>query len=69
MHQNDRIRGISFDKSDFLIAQFADDTEFVLDGTETSLQATLDNLSYFGEISGLRMNMDKTRAVWLGAKA
>ena len=52
---------------EFLLGQYADDTFFVLDGTQTSLSQCLDNLELFGECSGLKGNVEKAKAVWLGS--
>ena len=44
--------------------QFADDTKPLLDGTQQSLDASLNTLKVFGSISGLKMNTDKTKVIW-----
>ena len=41
---------------------------FLLDGTQTSLSQCLNTLELFGECSGLKVNIEKTKAVWLGSK-
>lgn len=48
--------------------QYADDTFFLLDGAQSSLSQCLNTLELFGECSGLKMNTEKTKAVWLGRK-
>ena len=40
----------------------------MLDGTKDFLVAALNTLKMFGILSGLRVNMDKTKLVWLGKK-
>lgn len=40
----------------------------ILDGTETSLVDTMNELSKFANISGLNINYDKTQVVWIGSK-
>ena len=40
----------------------------ILDGSRCSLQAALDVLEIFGSISGLSMNSDKTKVIWIGCK-
>ena len=50
------------------MTQFADDTTVFLDGTKDSLVAALNTLEIFGSLSGLKINMDKTKIVWLGKK-
>ena len=44
-----------------------DDTQIFLDGTERSLQETLSILNMFYSMSGLKINIEKTRAIWIGA--
>jgi len=44
----------------------ADETFFLLDGTQTSLSQCLDTMELFGECSGLKVNVEKNKAVWLG---
>ena len=50
------------------ISQFADDTSLFLDGTEASLNATLDLLNDFALYSGLKINYDKTHLTWIGSE-
>ena len=48
---------------------FADDTTLILDGSKTSLLAALNLLEIHGyNISGLKVNMDKTKLDWIGKK-
>ena len=63
------IRGIQINDIEYRITQYADDTKIFLDGTETSLRATLCVFNLFYEISGLKVNLEKTRAIWLGPMA
>ena len=48
--------------------QNADDTTIILYGTTTSLQGTLNILEIFGSLSGLNVNCDKTKLIWIGSK-
>lgn len=50
------------------ISILADDTSFILDGSEQSLQSSLKILLDFAKISGLRINYNKTQVVWKGCK-
>ena len=50
------------------IPQFADDTTIILNGTQDSLQAALNVLEIFGNISGLRVKTEKKQIVWIGKK-
>ena len=57
------IKGIMIRQKEVKITQFADDTTIILNGTEDSLQAALNILEIFGNISGLRVNTEKTQIV------
>ena len=63
------IRGLNINEFEYRIAQYADDTKVFLDGMESSLQATLGIINLFHKISGLKINLEKTRAIWLGPMA
>ena len=62
------LKGIKIDDREFLLGQYADDTFFLLDGSENSLRKCLELLHSFSYISGLKINSEKTKAVWLGSK-
>ena len=49
------------------LSQYADDTQLFLDGTEQSLKETLNILKLFYLMSGLKINVEKTRAIWIGS--
>ena len=51
------------------IAQYANNTFLLLDGTESSLIEAISVLKDFSICSGLCINLDKTQAVWLGARS
>ena len=44
IYQNKKIKGITVNGKEHKILQFADDTEFILDGSHESLHATLETL-------------------------
>ena len=48
--------------------QFVDDIALILDGSRHSLQSTLNTLEIYGNISGLKMNKEKTKVIWIGRK-
>ena len=60
------VHGISFGTQTLKLTQFADDTTLILDGTKSSLQAALNILKLFGNLSGLKMNAHKTKLIWIG---
>ena len=51
-----------------MISQYADDTTLILDGSPESLDASLCVLELYAEWSGLKMNLEKTKVVWIGKK-
>lgn len=61
------IRGIKLGNMSVCLLQYADDTCIFLDGTEKSLKSLMDLLFQFSKYSGLKPNIDKTKAVWIGA--
>ena len=40
----------------------------ILNGSQHFLQAALNVLEIFGSISGPKINRDKTKMIWIGAK-
>ena len=62
------ITGITIGQTQHRIVQFADDTTLILDGSVGSLQASLNILEVFGTLSGLKINHDKTKVIWIGKK-
>ena len=61
------MKGISIGNVECKLSQFADDTALILDGSLKSLQRSLYMLERFGEISGLRVNWEKTEVLWIGS--
>ena len=41
----------------------------ILDGSQDTLEASLDVIEKFSKISGLRLDNKKTEALWIGSKA
>ena len=65
IRQSKAVKGISIFGREIKISQFADNTNllcFDLSSVEKGLQIAVD----FDEISGLRLNLEKTKAMWLG---
>ena len=62
------LKGIEINGNEFKITQFADDITLILDGSRESLLAALNVLETFGSISGLKINTDKTKLIWIGKK-
>ena len=68
LRHNDQIKGITIDDVEYLLSQYADDTTLILDGSARSLCHSIHVLKFYAEISGLNINMDKTKVVWIGSK-
>ena len=68
LRNNSNIKGISIDGIEYKISQYADDTTLTLDGTTESLHSTMKVLKFYGSISGLHINVDKTKVIWFGSR-
>ena len=62
-----RIQGIKVLDTECKISQYADDTTFILDGSQSSFSRSLYPLDTFALISGLKVNYEKTDALWIGS--
>ena len=60
---NNDICRIIFDNKVYKIRQYADNTQIFLNGFENSLRETLDVLQKFYEMSRLKINVEKTKAI------
>ena len=56
-------------KAHIKVIQYADDTTFFLDGTEKSLRAVFGELGWYAKYSGLKPNVSKSHAMWIGSAA
>ena len=65
---NKYIKGIRIADTVYTLSQVADDTTVLLDGSEKSLNETLNTLDMFANASGLKINASKTRAGWIGSR-
>jgi len=68
IRQNDEIKGIHINNVEHKISQYADDTEFILDGNRQSFELCMNELNRFGKRSGLFLNHGKTSVIWLGSQ-
>ena len=68
IRNNKKIKGIRIGDIEYILSQFADDTTLTLDGTEKCLYAVLHTLCFFERFSGLKVNIDKTKLIWIGSK-
>ena len=60
------IEGITIFNTDHKISQFADDTSLFLKNIDSVTNA-IEILRLFVNISGLKLNLGKTKAIWLGS--
>ena len=67
IRDNKVLKGIRINGKEFRLSQYADDTQLFLDGTEQSLKETLKILNLYYSMSGLKINIEKTRAIWIGS--
>ena len=67
IRNNKDIKGIHINNKEFKLSQYADDTQLLLDGFEISLKEALRTLKQYYIMSGLKINVDKTRALWIGS--
>ena len=66
IHNDNNINGIKISSMNVKISQFADDTLLYLDGRDCSLQNVLKVLGEFSDLSGLRVNYDKSTGFQIG---
>ena len=62
------IKGMVIGKTEHKISQFADDTELFQDDDKTTFEETIRVLDDFWNKFGLKINIERTIAVWLGSK-
>ena len=62
------ITGVKINDSEFLLSQYADDSSLILDDKPKSLDQSLFMYNKFSECPGLRVNVDKTEAIWVGSR-
>ena len=65
IRQSPDVRGICIFGQEIKLNQFADDTNFFCSDL-TSVKNALNYVNEFGRCSGLKLNLKKTKAMWLG---
>ena len=68
VRNNQDIRGLTFNNENLLMTQYADDTEFILDGSKKSFETTVRVLTDFASTSDLNINYEKSQVIWIGSK-
>ena len=66
LKQSNEISGIKIGSFTSLVTQHADDTSLTLDNIDSVIPA-LSIINTFSKLSGLKLNMDKTKGIWLGS--
>lgn len=67
IRNNQNIRGIFLGRKEIKLVQYADDTTLFVDNVKSAYKV-LDTFNSFEKISGLKVNLDKSEAMWLGSK-
>ena len=67
VRKDNEIRGITILGTECKLSQYADNTTMILDGSQSSFSRTIYLLDAFALISGLKVNYDKTEALWIGS--
>ena len=68
VRKDDIIRGTNIANVECKLSQYADDNTMILDGSELSLSKSLLLLDNFAISSGLKINYEKTEALWIGPR-
>ena len=68
IRENKIIKGIVINNVEHKLSQYADDAEIVLSGERKSFESCIETLSQFANVSGLKINLTKTNAIWLVSK-
>ena len=66
IRQNNTIKGITISGVEVKVSSYADDTLFFLDGSVNSCRHLFHDLGVYAKFSGLRPNIAKTQAMWVG---
>ena len=61
------IKGIRVGNEECKISQYADDSTLISDGSRQLLQSIFSVLDIFASVSSLKVNYEKTEAMWIGA--
>ena len=61
------IYGIKISDKECKVSQYADDTTLILDDTKPSIERSFLLLDIFAKLSGLKVNYEKTEALWIGS--
>lgn len=65
IRKDNKVEGIKLFQTEHMVIQFADDTTLFLRNLN-SVQNSITPIDPFGSFSGLSLNVEKTKAIWLG---
>ena len=63
---NKQIEGLTFFKKEHKVSQYADDTTLFIKANESSITNSMSTLKIYEEVSGLRVNTEKTKVIKIG---
>ena len=66
IRQSNEVKGVQLYGNEIKLCQFADDTNLFCTVLYMSVENGLRIIKEFEEISGLKLNIEKTKAMWLG---
>ena len=67
IRNHDQIKDIRVLGTECKLSQYADDNTLILDGSDNSVRQSFSLLDSFAALSGLRVNYEKTEALWIGS--
>ena len=68
LRNNPKIKDTNNNDKEYIVSQYADDTSLTLDDTHESFLNNLLVLTFYGKISGLKVNTEKTQVVCFGSR-
>lgn len=68
LKNNKNIKGIKLGETKYKVGMYADDTFLLLKGDSLSLRTAMDTFRKFELCSGLKLNVEKTQAAWIGER-
>jgi hypothetical protein len=63
-----QVSGVAINGSEYLLSQYADDSALILGDDQNCLEQALNIFDCFSVCAGLRVNPDKTEAIWVGSR-
>ena len=64
---NPLINGLHFGDTEIKVSAYADDLLLIMDGKSASLREAVKCMNEFHQVSGLKLNDQKTRPMWIGS--